>query len=605
MIDRRRIIAAASVGAAAPLAAARALAQPGGGEPAGAPRISALSVVYRTDAERIARVLPPPLRPADIPLVQIDFMVSSPPGGVPTVMAPDDYFETAIHVAARYGDHTGLYQLTLGLNGEWGRSSGREGPGWVKKEGLVRLEWGTDQVEAGYARRGRVLTALSARITEAPAHPRLWMREFGWGAFLFRHRLDPDWRRGLVDPEYGVELWRLGGNDLGFPTDMAGDEPGVPRALDPASIRLTFPELSVIDGWGEFPVREIIGGSFAAAGPDGRRPRRPMRQGSAQQTLYGQKAAFLAKVDAKAFEPFALFSYDRPTRANRPMTPPGWPARATSWRLTDAEQKAYRGRASVGLTGQAVIVDGALSAEIHRQTLPPMIEAGAEPLVRMMALQIASSDISTVAFNELWLMVRCRHEGRPAWYALSHIVGPGGDVLNGRENLGYPSKTGEVEVRTGDGAVGFSGRRLLREFARVEGRTGGAAALADETLPVVGIAARFNRPETDDPLRACFVIQPWRIAAGAGHTLSNLEIDLSDKPGPGRIGLPDPWFQLAPAMPRAWTGPVRVDRMPGAKGAPVNDYRAYYMERMDGTRSAAQEPSTSTFLINRPDGAIR
>jgi hypothetical protein len=42
-----------------------------------------------------------------------------------------------------------------------------------------------------------------------------------------------------------------------------------------------------------------------------------------------------------------------------------------------------------------------------------------------------------------------------------------------------------------------------------------------------------------------------------------------------------------------------IERMPGSKGVPVPEYRRFWMERMDGTTSAMEQPSTSTFLINR------
>jgi len=598
MLSRRTAIASALAVSAATGFQPHAFGQTPQGRTPG--RFSAFNILYRTDPERIARVLPPPLTPDDDPVVQIDCMVTSAPGGVVNVMAPEDYFETAIHLAAKFEGKRGLYQLSLGLNGEWGRSSGREGPGWVKKEGVVRLDWQDKAIEAAFTRRGARIITVKAMATDGPAHPRLWMREFGWGTFLFRHRLDPDWRKGLVDAEYGVELWRLGGNDQGFPSEDFPDEPGVPRALDPKSIEIAFPDPTVIDSWAEFPVREIIGGSFS--GRVGQRLQRPQRQGSSQQTIYGARAKFLAKVDATAFEPFALFSYDRPTTANKAMTPASWPNVATAWKLTAEEIVAYKARPSVSLDAEAVVIDGAIAAELHRQTLPPGVDAGDEHVVRFMALDVTSSDISTVPFKELWLLVRCRDAGAAGWYALSNIVGPGGDVLLGRETYGYPSKTGSVAVDSSPKQIGFSGDRLLREFVRAWGQPGSNTAFKTENTIVVGIAARFNRPETDDVQRARFVSQPWRIeSTGEGRALKNPSLTLSTKPAPGRIGLPDPWFELQPAkILKAWAGPIRISRMPASKGAAIPEYRRFFMERMDGTQSAMEQPSTSTFLINRP-----
>jgi hypothetical protein len=86
------------------------------------------------------------------------------------------------------------------------------------------------------------------------------------------------------------------------------------------------------------------------------------------------------------------------------------------------------------------------------------------------------------------------------------------------------------------------------------------------------------------------------VTTGA-RALDNIAVVLPRTPAPGRIGLPDPWFELAPAGPaRGHVANLRLERGPGRKGAPVTDFMAFHMERIDGTRSAQTEPSKSTFL---------
>ena len=44
-------------------------------------------------------------------------------------------------------------------------------------------------------------------------------------------------------------------------------------------------------------------------------------------------------------------------------------------------------------------------------------------------------------------MSRCLRQGREAWYALAHLVGPEGDVVFGRETFGYPSRSAAIDWR--------------------------------------------------------------------------------------------------------------------------------------------------------------
>jgi len=69
-----------------------------------------------------------------------------------------------------------------------------------------------------------------------------WHRETGFGAFLYRYRLHPDWRRGPLgdDP---VELWLrvLGGKRGIYPEAM---EEGAPRECDVQRTRFAMVEPS-------------------------------------------------------------------------------------------------------------------------------------------------------------------------------------------------------------------------------------------------------------------------------------------------------------------------------------------------------------------------
>ena len=81
---------------------------------------------YRTDAERIRRMLPPHLEP------------------------------------------------------DFGRYAGRAGQMLRKKDGLVNIDISGNKLRAWTTRKGRLLSAMETEVADEPAHPMYWMREVGW-----------------------------------------------------------------------------------------------------------------------------------------------------------------------------------------------------------------------------------------------------------------------------------------------------------------------------------------------------------------------------------------------------------------------------------------
>lgn len=559
-------------------------------DPRLAGKILNLVIRYRTDADRIARVLPPGIEPDEVADVMLDWWVRYPTPGSENIYYPGVYSECGVHVTAKYQGRRGMFQVGMPLDQEWGRSAGRETVGLVKKDGVVAIARDGDEITADLHRRGKLIYRIKTKVLARPAHPLYWHRETGFGAFLYRYRLNPNWEQGPLSAD-PVELWLrvLAGKRGAYPEAMT---PGGPRECDFAATEFEFVDPSVLDPFCEFPMRRIVGMSYSETGfpptegmggqPAAAPPRTPTR------------VERLQFVDSKAFEPWALMNYDRPITAGQAWTPTGWPARATALKLTPPELQRYRERVTLNLDLQEAL-DFQLEVHpaVHARTLPPPLQAGARPLIRVLALKTGKSDISTEPFTELWLFSRCEHEGAEAWYALGHTVGPGGDVVYGRETFGYPSKTGTI-AWSADGALRtLSAQRMTRTFARIAcpatPPTGGA-----NTAQIRVVALRTNPPYramtltgfTEPGPQADLVSQPWALELTAASALDPAlcRLEFPAAAGPGRIGANDPWFELAGGrVVEARVGRGVLRRSPGRRIAVMEDYQAYYLERMDGT----------------------
>ncbi|MDX1383672.1 MAG: acetoacetate decarboxylase family protein, partial [Thermoanaerobaculia bacterium] len=577
---------------------------------------------YRTDPARIARILPPGLEPDEVPEVTVDWWLRYPDRGGANLFFPGPYTESGIHVTARYQGHRGMFQVGMPLDQDWGRVAGRENVGLLKKDGILTLRRDGRRVEADLRRRGRLLYRIATTVSDQPAHPVFWHRETGYGAFLYRYRLHPDWRRGPLGlhppagedhsdahdaeaPDDPVELWLrvLGGKTGRYPDRM---REGGARACDPAATRFEIVDPSPLDPFAELPLSSIVGVSYFETGlaEVARREPGPRTESRIER---------LQEIDRHAFEPWAFYAYDRPITAGRAWKPAGWPERSTALKLTTAELERYRRRTTLELEVRRWLdLELSLDPSLHRRTLPPALHAGAEPRLRVVALDLGVTDVSTVPFPEVWLFVSGRSEGRAAWYALSHLVGSGGDVVNGRETFGYPSRTASIDWREDGSRLRLTASRLGREVARFTwpAATDPAATPDPISLEVVGLRRHpayrvmtlhgFREPGP----RGELVAQPWTLGGVASRLLSadDVSFDFPADPGPGRIGAPDPWYELAgAAVVRAAAGEGgTLHRRPGRILGPVEDHEPYYLERFDGTMSSTEATSGDvrhTFLV--------
>jgi len=154
-------------------------------------------------------MLPPPLEPDERPEVTVNYTLNKPLKGQESVFVPGPYFESGMHVTAKYRGHRGMLQIELGLHQEWGRTKGREAVGYNKKDGEVALERDGLTVRASLHRRGKLLHRIETVVTDQVPEPLYFLHELGYGGFVYRYRLNPDWREGPLGDE-AVGLWRFG-----------------------------------------------------------------------------------------------------------------------------------------------------------------------------------------------------------------------------------------------------------------------------------------------------------------------------------------------------------------------------------------------------------
>jgi acetoacetate decarboxylase len=542
---------------------------------------------YRTDPERIARMLPPPLEPDPSAEVLVDWVLLI---GFPTagdIFQPGPvYSESDIFVAATYEGHRGMLEVELQLDQDRGRYLGRGFQQLNKKVGRLSIEHSDDRVRAWISRHGLLLCALETVVTDEPAHPYFWFREMGAGWFRHSYRLHPDWRRGPID-EGDVNF--VGVTEAaGYPTDAAEIdpevEPRVPRACDPERTTIDTGEHSPLNPYCEFPVREVLGVSFSMA------DHRPLLASGSVRVPRGsgsEPPPPPSPIEAAAFAPWALSAkgYDRAITAGEPWTPPGWPERSTALKLTPEEVEHYRSRETL-VFDPVKLMDLRLEidADLHRKTLPPVVTPGETAQVRILGVSVERSDLSIRPYDELWLLASCELEGRPAWYTLDHVIGEHGDVMYCREVRGHPSKWGEPELRFEPLHVIARGRRLFRSFLEADVPLSlEESEPGEERLELVGI--QILRPLHEPVAR--WVASPWTIELPRARVADPKEVvlDLPNEAGPKDIGTPNPWFEFAQGkIVAASAGEGSIHWHPGRILRPfeVLDEARFICPRMDG-----------------------
>lgn len=118
-----------------------------------------LVVMWETKPEIAKRLLPPPLKPADIPLATA-FLAHYPK----TNFGPT-YYEGALFLRAEFGGVAGNYCLAMPMTDDMALAGGRERYGYPKKLASISLKRSGNKVEGHIERHGVRFFALRVNLS--------------------------------------------------------------------------------------------------------------------------------------------------------------------------------------------------------------------------------------------------------------------------------------------------------------------------------------------------------------------------------------------------------------------------------------------------------
>lgn len=136
---------------------------------------------------------------------------------------------------------------------------------------------------------------------------------------------------------------------------------------------------------------------------------------------------------------------------------------------------------SVGAWATSLVAVYETDPDIVAAVLPPPLEPGAEPLVKVTVASVDLGRPGVPTFGAGSFSVAARHEGTEGWYALLMPMTTEQSVIGGRETFGEPKKLGQVElIRDGDRVTGTIAR-LGTTIIEVNGTVGGSVDVIDGT----------------------------------------------------------------------------------------------------------------------------
>ncbi len=136
---------------------------------------------------------------------------------------------------------------------------------------------------------------------------------------------------------------------------------------------------------------------------------------------------------------------------------------------------------SVGAWATSLVAVYETDPAIIAAVLPPPIQPGAEPLVKVTVASVDLGRPGLPPFGAGSFSVAARHEGTEGWYALVMPMSTEQSVIGGRETFGEPKKIGQVELtRDGDHVVGTVAR-LGTTIIEIAGTVGEPVEVTDGT----------------------------------------------------------------------------------------------------------------------------
>lgn len=525
-----------------------------------------LLVRFRTSPARLKRMLPPPLEAADGADAWMEYLRLTPGNSVGGLILPGPYLVAAAGFAVHYEGRRGWYQPIRWTTSDWLRIFERESLGWNTKSARIHLEVEGAQVRASLHRDGLQLHHLETVRTDGsydgPTPETL-------GSFLYRYRLHPDSSQGVFAGP-NPQLWRQPAQPE-TESSLDGAAQSVARHCDLETTTCSWAAASPRDPLIELPIREILSISF--------------HEGTtgvyAPETIPSPEK--ITTLDGKSFAAWSFLNYDRPVTSGQAWRPEGWREKATAFRFSPRELEAYRERSELRL-GPCDLVDIRLAADndAASSVLPPPCQDASRRMLRLLALRVEESDISPEPFTEVWLLAYCVAKGVRGWYALSHIAGPGGDAIFGREVYGYPSKFGDIDLSISFVDFGLDGFRLGRHFLSAQGAIRGmATGTTLSRMEVFGLRAGLPISGA----RAHLIAQHWDFQ-GRRQSVdrSAISVQFPEEAVAKAASRSDPWFEFASAqvLSASIMSGAYMQRGPGRVLAEVPDFIPYYRERCDG-----------------------
>jgi acetoacetate decarboxylase len=136
---------------------------------------------------------------------------------------------------------------------------------------------------------------------------------------------------------------------------------------------------------------------------------------------------------------------------------------------------------SVGAWATSLVTVYETDPEVVAAVLPPPLEVGAEPLVKVTVATVDLGRPGIPEFGAGSFSVAARHEGTEGWYALLMPMTTEQSVIGGRETFGEPKKLGQVELRRDGERVTGTIARLGTTIVEIAGTVGEPIEVIDGT----------------------------------------------------------------------------------------------------------------------------
>ena len=238
-----------------------------------------LTLIWETEPEAIKRLLPPLLKPAEIPGV-VAFLAN-----YPSTNFSLPYLESALLIRASFEGQEGFYCLSMPVTSDMGMAGGRESWCYPRKMADIAFQRDGDRAEDWTERHGirfmQVKAKLTGKINDNSAMDDLLHFSLNpegeciYFGFTFKHAPSP-----------------VAGEAFEYPPCLIQGE----TVFRPKMFTFTEVEIEVtpseFDPWHEVPVKRMLGGFYSVGD---------------NSMLKGK---VLAEVDPIEFAPYAFLRWD-------------------------------------------------------------------------------------------------------------------------------------------------------------------------------------------------------------------------------------------------------------------------------------------------------